>query len=219
VKPVTGTFLYTNGELTNNPTGENSSLKGISQLEAGAFIEDRITLSDRFSLRPEIRLTLLLSDLKTVHFLPEPRTQQVEVAAFFNPGTFYRGEVNLFLKNSRDLYMYREGASFVLYPRWEDNIIPVTGLAYGAEFLLQAELHKTYALLNYTLSKTTWQSPEINNGERFDHKYDRPHVFRLSIGYKITQKLSISGSFVMQSGTVFSFYDRIIQGDLPWSFG
>jgi outer membrane receptor protein involved in Fe transport len=265
VKPVIGTFLYTNGELTNHPAGENTSLEGISQLEAGAYIEDRITLSDRFTIRPGIRLTLL-SDLKSVYCLPEPRllasfkvsedltlmgaytlssqpihtvsssnaiavndiwipsygnnkparTQQIEIAAFFDPGTFFRGEVNLFLKNSKDLYMYREGASFVLYPRWEDNIIPVTGLAYGAEFLLQAELHKTYALLTYTLSKTTRQSPEINNGERFDHKYDRPHDFRLSIGYKITQKLSISGSFVMQSGTVFSFYDRIIQGDLPY---
>lgn len=265
VKPVIGTFLYTNGELTNHPAGENVSLKGIAQLEAGAYIEDRITFNDRFTLRPGIRFTLL-SDLKTVHLLPEPRlltsfkvskdltlmgaytlssqsihtvsssnaiavndiwipsygsikpsrTQQVEIAAFFNPGTFFWGEVNLFFKSSRDLYMYREGASFVLYPRWEDNIIPVTGLAYGAEFLLQAELHKTYALLTYTLSKTTRQSPEMNNGERFDHKYDRPHDFRLSIGYKITQKLSISGSFVMQSGTVFSFYDRIIQGDLPY---
>jgi outer membrane receptor protein involved in Fe transport len=265
VKPVIGTFLYTNGELTNHSTGENASLEGISQLEAGAYIEDRITLSDRFTIRPGIRLTLI-SNLKSVHFLPEPRlmasfkvredltlmgaytlssqsihtvsssnaiavndiwipsygnikpsrTHQVEVAAFFNPGTFFRGEVNLFLKSSRDVYMYREGASFVLYPRWEDNIIPATGLGYGAEFLLQAELHKTYALLTYTLSKTTRQSPEINNGERFDHKYDRPHDFRLSVGYKITQKLNISGSFVMQSGNVFSFYDRIIQGDLPY---
>jgi outer membrane receptor protein involved in Fe transport len=265
VKPVIGTFLYTNGELINHPAGENASLGGISQLEAGAYIEDRITFNDRFTLRPGIRLTLL-SDLKSAYFLPEPRllasfkvreyltlmgaytlssqsihtvsssnvmavndvwipsygnikpsrTQQVEIAAFFNPGTFFRGEVNLFLKNSRDVYMYREGASFVLYPRWEDNIIPVTGLGYGAEFLLQAELHKTYALLTYTLSKTTRQSPEINNGERFDHKYDRPHDFRLSLGYKINHKLSISGSFVMQSGTVFSFYDRIIQGDLPF---
>jgi len=265
VKPVIGTFLYTNGELTNRPAGENASLEGISQLEAGAYIEDQITLSDRFTIRPGIRFTLL-SGPNSVHFLPEPRllasfkvskdltlmgaytlssqsihtvsssnaiavndiwipsygnikpsrTQQVEVGGFFNPGTFFRGEVNLFLKNSKDLYMYREGASFVLYPRWEDNIIPVTGLAYGAEFLLQAELYKTYTLLTYTLSRTTRQSPEINNGERFDHKYDRPHDFRLSIGYKITQKLSISGSFVMQSGTVFSFYDRIIQGDLPY---
>ena len=265
VKPIIGTFLYMNGKLTNHPTGENDNLEGISQLEAGAYIEDRIILSDRFTIRPGIRLTLL-SDLKSVHFLPEPRllasfkvsedltlmgaytlssqsihsvsssnaiavndiwipsygnikpsrTQQVEIGAFFNPGRFFRGEVNLFLKNSKDLYMYREGASFVLYPRWEDNIIPVTGLGYGAEFLLQAELHKTYALLTYTLSKTTRQSPEMNNGERFDHKYDRPHDFRLSVGYKITQKLSISGSFVMQSGTVFSFYDRIIQGDLPY---
>ena len=268
VKPVIGTFLYTNGELTNRPTGENASLEDISQLEAGAYFEDRITLSDRFTIRPGIRFTLL-SGPNSVHFLPEPRllasfkvskyltlmgaytlssqsihtvsssnaiavndiwipsygnikpsrTQQVEVGGFFNPGTFFRGEVNLFFKSSRDLYMYREGASFVLYPRWEDNIIPVTGLGYGAEFLLQAELHKTYALLTYTLSKTTRQSPEINNGERFDHKYDRPHDFRLSIGYKITQKLSISSSFVMQSGTVFSFYDRIIQGDLPYLEG
>ncbi|MBP8709381.1 MAG: TonB-dependent receptor [Bacteroidales bacterium] len=265
VKPVIGTFIYTNGELVNRPAGENASLEGISQLEAGAYIEDRITFNDRFTLRPGIRLTLL-SDLKSAYFLPEPRllasfkvreyltlmgaytlssqsihtvsssnvmavndvwipsygnikpsrTQQVEAGAFFNPGTFFRGEVNLFLKSSRDIYMYREGASFVLYPRWEDNIIPVTGLGYGAEFLLQAELHKTYALLTYTLSKTTRQSPEINNGERFDHKYDRPHDFRLSLGYKINHKLSISGSFVMQSGTVFSFYDRIIQGDLPF---
>ena len=265
VKPVIGTFLYANGELTNKPTVENASPDGFFQLESGAYIEDRITLNDRLSFRPGIRLTLL-SDLKSLYILPEPRllvsykvnknlsmmgaytltsqsihtisssnaiavndiwipsygnikpsrSQQVEIAAFFSPGSFFRGEVSLFLKNSRDLYMYREGASFVLYPHWEDNIIPVTGLAYGAEFLLQAELHKTYALLTYTLSKTTRQAPDINNGERFNYKYDKPHDLSLSIGYKITQKLSISGSFVMQSGSVFSFYDRIIQGDLPY---
>ena len=88
----------------------------------------------------------------------------------------------------KDLSIYKEGASFVLYPRWEDNITTAIGKSYGAEFLIQAHLKNTFILLAYTISKTTRQSPEVNGGKVFNYRYDKPHNLNITIAYRANSK-------------------------------
>jgi hypothetical protein len=141
------------------------------------------------------------------------KSYQSEFGVFYNSGRFFQAEVNFYNKQMKDLSIYKDGASFVLYPRWEDNITTAIGKSYGAEFLIQTHLKNTFILLAYTLSKTTRQAPDVNGGKVFNYRYDKPHNLNLTIGYRANRKLTLSCNWVIQSGNMISFYDRIIQAD------
>jgi len=262
ITPLVGTYLYTNGELTNNSGDFYNLDPKNSQIETGLYLEDQYFIDAKTTFRPGIRLSIL-SDFKTVHFNPEPRlfishklnnkisligsytittqsihlisssnamvvndlwvpangeikpsrSYQSELGVYYDAGKLFRTELNIYHKIMRDLYIYKEGASFVLNPIWEDNITTAAGSSYGAEFLIQAHLKNTFVLLAYTISKTTRQSPEVNGGKVFNYKYDKPHDLNITIGYRANSKLSLSCNWVIQSGNMISFYDRIIQAD------
>lgn len=141
------------------------------------------------------------------------KSYQSELGVFYTPGKLFQTEVNFYYKNMKDIYIYKEGASFVLYPRWEDNIIPATGKSFGAEFMAQAHLKNTFILLAYTISRTTRQSPEVNGGKAFNYRYDKPHDLNITIGYRANSKLNLSCNWIIQSGNMVSFYNRLIQVD------
>lgn len=141
------------------------------------------------------------------------KSYQGELGIYYNPGTTFRYEVNLYYKKMKDISIYKEGASFVIFPDWVDNMTKATGKSIGAEFLVQANFKSTFILLSYTLSKTTRQSPEVNNGKVFNYKYDKPHDLNITIGYRPNRKLSLSCNWVIQNGNMISFYNRIIQAD------
>jgi outer membrane receptor for ferrienterochelin and colicin len=262
ISPVVGTYLYENGELTNNPDAINNPKTSYLQVESGVYFEDQYTINNKTTIRPGIRLSVL-TDFKSNFISPEPRlfishklndkfslmgsytittqsihrvsssnamvvndlwlpakkgikpskSYQSEFGVFYNSGRFFQAEVNFYNKQMKDLSIYKEGASFVLYPRWEDNITTAIGKSYGAEFLVQAHLKNTFILLAYTLSKTTRQAPDVNGGKVFNYRYDKPHNLNLTIGYRANRKLSLSCNWVIQSGNMISFYDRIIQTD------
>lgn len=138
---------------------------------------------------------------------------QGELGIFINNEKLFQSELSVYYKTINSLYIYKEGASFAVYPRWEDNITSASGTSYGAELLIQTHINKTYFLLAYTISKTTRQSPEVNDGMKFNYKYDKPHDFHITISYRPRSNLSISGNWVIQSGNMVSYYDRIIQSD------
>jgi len=138
---------------------------------------------------------------------------QSELGVFYNSGKFLTSEVNIYYKKMKNLYIYKEGASFVQNPRWEDNITPASGKSYGTEFLEQANLKNIFILLTYTISKTTRLSPVVNDGREFNYKYDKPHNLNITFGYRPTPRLSLSCSWIFQSGNMFSFYDRLYQTD------
>jgi hypothetical protein len=257
IDPKAGTYLYSNGESTNN-SGDIDDIN--IQLETGIYFEDRITINNNTTIRPGLRFTLL-TDFKSEYFNPEPRlyishklndkvslmgaysisTQNIhrvsssnamvvndlwlptnqevkpakayqgEIGIFYNPGRFFHLEASFYNKKMKDLTVYKEGASFELYPKWEDNITRAIGRSYGAELMAQVHLKNTFILLAYTISKTMRQSPEVNNGRVFNYRYDKPHDLNITIGYQANKKLSLSCNWVIQSGNMISFYNRIIQ--------
>ncbi len=262
ISPIVGTYLYKNGELTNNPDPINNPNTSYLQVESGVYFEDQYTINNKTTIRPGIRLSIL-TDFKSNFISPEYRlfishklndkvtlmgsytittqsihrvsssnalvvndlwipakrgikpskSYQSEFGVFYNNGRFFQAEVNFYYKDMKNLSIYKDGASFVLFPCWEDNISTAIGKSYGAEFLVQAHLKNTLILLAYTLSKTTRQAPDVNGGKIFNYRYDKPHNFNITIGYRANRKLSLSCNWVIQSGNMISYYDRIIQAD------
>ena len=62
------------------------------------------------------------------------------------------------------------------------------GWGYGAEFLIRKKYGKLTGWISYTLSKTKRQFPDINDGNVFLAKQDRPHNLAIVGMYDINSE-------------------------------
>ncbi len=184
-------------------------------------VNDKVSLMVSYTVTSQSIQKVSSSNAMVVNDLWVPVTEKLkpsisyqgEISLNYNPVPSIRCEADFYLKKMRDISIYKEGASFVIHPDWEDNITYATGKSIGAEFLVQANLKNTFIILAYTLAKTTRQSPEVNNGKVYNYKYDKPHDLNVTIGFRVNRKLNFSCNWTIQSGNMISFYDRFLQAD------
>ncbi len=112
-----------------------------------------------------------------------------------------------YAKTMTNLISYREGASSLLptgnkagASRWEDDVTAGRGQSYGTEVLLQKRRGRFSGWAGYTLSWTTWQFAELNNGQPFHPRHDRRHDVSLVGIYELTPRIRVSGTWVYGSG-------------------
>ena len=124
-----------------------------------------------------------------------------------------------YYKKSKNVIAYKEGASFLELDdpessetlSWEDNITAGSADAYGLELFIQKKIGDFNGWIGYTLSKTELQFEEINFGEKFFAKYDRRHDFSTVGIYTISDKLTLSGTWIYGTGNNFSLPTGIIR--------
>lgn len=124
---------------------------------------------------------------------------------------FYRGhaldvEVGPYYKHFDGL-VYFPDATKLFSPvlgGWKQSTYSGTGLSYGLESSMDLKMERLDAHVSYTWSKTTRHFDEVNGGETFRAKFDRPHMLNSHVAYSfcksdmVTHGLSMS--FVLQSG-------------------
>ena len=76
----------------------------------------------------------------------------------------------------RNLIEFKEGADFVgtSDENYENKITSGQGWAYGAELFLQKKSGRTTGWLGYTLAWSNRRFADLNQGQIFPYKYDRP---------------------------------------------
>ena len=85
---------------------------------------------------------------------------------------------------------------------WEDRIFTNgNSEIYGIEVLLRKSFGKFSGWVAYTWSKNYRWFDEINNGNKYPYAYDRRHDFSIVINYKLSKKITFSGTWVYASGT------------------
>ncbi len=117
-----------------------------------------------------------------------------------------------YYKKSRNVIGYKEGASFLLIDdpnsadqvSWEDNITRGQGWSYGVEVLLQRKVGKFSGWLGYTLSWTQLQFDELNFGRKYYARYDRRHDISLVGIYHLSEKITLSGTWVYGTGNAIT---------------
>ena len=109
-----------------------------------------------------------------------------------------------YYKDMNQLIGYREGTNLFLNTEFEDQLIQGRGRAYGLEFLLKKESGKLTGWISYTLSKSTRQFDEINQGNSFLARYDRRHNGAVVANYQLTGRWSLSAVFEFISGSRFT---------------
>jgi outer membrane receptor for ferrienterochelin and colicin len=118
-----------------------------------------------------------------------------------------------YYKTMNNIIGYKEGASFLAIQEsdeglesisWEENVTSGKGVSYGAEFLLQRKQGRLTGWAGYTLSWTTQQFDELNNGEKFFARYDRRHDISVVGVYELKDNITISATWVYGTGNAIT---------------
>jgi len=117
-----------------------------------------------------------------------------------------------YYKKMNSVIAYKEGATFLELgdvesaadKTWEDNITTGRAWSYGLEFLLQKKEGRLNGWIGYTLSWTQMQFDSINFGRKFYARYDRRHDISVVAIYKLTPRITLSGTWVYGTGNAIT---------------
>lgn len=117
----------------------------------------------------------------------------------------YKFSSEVYYKYMQNTIDYRNGANVFLNDAVEGDLVYGTGESYGIEFSLKKEIGKLQGFIGYTLSKTTRQFDEINDGEKFSARQDRTHDVSIGAVYRFHPKWTVSTNFVYYTGDAVTF--------------
>jgi hypothetical protein len=135
-----------------------------------------------------------------------------EIADLYTLGYFrnfsnnmYETSVEVYYKSMKNQIDYRSNANLILNNKVESQLVFGKGWGYGVEFLIRKKYGKLTGWISYTRSKTKRQFPDINDGNVFLAKQDRPNNIAIVGMYELNQKLTFSATWIYYSGNVVSF--------------
>lgn len=114
--------------------------------------------------------------------------------------------IETYYKEIKNLVEYKDGAEFIVNKIPETDIIQGNLDAYGVEVMLKKASGKLNGWFNYTWSRAivNVDNPITGENNNFGHSYpanwDKPHAFNLVANYKISRRLSFSGTIVYSTG-------------------
>jgi hypothetical protein len=140
-----------------------------------------------------------------INILPE-LADQYTLGYFRNlSNNMYETSVEVYYKTFKNQIDYRNGANLILNNKVESQLVFGKGWGYGAEFMIRKKYGKLTGWISYTLSKTKRQFPDINNGNVFLAKQDRPNNIAIVGMYELNPKLTFSATWIFISGNVVTF--------------
>ncbi len=162
---------------------------------------------------------------------PEEKTLQGYAGFCFNKeltGSNVRASAGGFYRNMKNLVSYRSSTNFfrITDATWANEVVSGNGRSYGLELAGAYNSKRVDANIAYTLSKTTRNFAEINEGKDFLFRYDRPHILNLNtdilLGSRKTRKgKTVSHNFNLSlaysSGNLITMPASSYQGEtLPF---
>lgn len=106
----------------------------------------------------------------------------------------------LFYRDLKNVYDFMDGRSTSSDIAIENIILGGRGRSYGAELMLRKNSGRLTGWMSYTLSRTQTKIPGINDGRWYDATNDRRHDFSITAIYRLTDRWSLSGSWLFLSG-------------------
>ncbi|MDP4199421.1 MAG: TonB-dependent receptor [Bacteroidota bacterium] len=140
----------------------------------------------------------------TKEIKPEQATQYVlgvQTHLFDNEYFF---SVEGYYKSMKNLYEYKDTASFSLDVPLESAFTSGTGEAYGIEFFLNRQIGPFTGWLGYTLSWTSRLFPELNNGLPFYPRYDERHDIQAVFTYRIGETWEFGATWTYSTGQAYT---------------
>jgi hypothetical protein len=120
--------------------------------------------------------------------------------------------VEAYYKRMYDLVDYQDGVGIAgnNTQDWQ-NLIETdgVGMSKGIEFLLQKKTGRLSGWLGYTLSETTRQFKNINNGNPYYYTYDATHDISIVANFKLKNNLTMSASWVYTTGRAITLPNEL----------
>ena len=124
---------------------------------------------------------------------------------FWNINKDWEFSAEVYYRKTKNQIDYIDGADLLLNQFLEGDLLSGKGRAYGIEFYLQKKTGKFNGWVSYTLGRTELKVDGINNGEWYAARYDQLHNLKITGFYDLSKRWSLSGNFVLTSGTPTTF--------------
>ena len=111
-----------------------------------------------------------------------------------------------YYKRLVDYLDYKSGATLILNPNIEQDVISTKGKAYGIEFFLKKNTGKLNGWVSYAYARILLKmddinvGPLVNDGNYYPANYDKPHTFNFTGNYKFKQRYHFSLNFTYSTG-------------------
>lgn len=206
-KPVRSEVQYNSGETIAN----------YNYLEPR--FSTKISLSENSSVKASynrmVQYLHLISNTTASNPLdvwtPSSNNIRPEIADQFTTGYFWtinntwEFSAETYLRLTKNQIDYIDGADLLINEFLEGDLLSGKGRAYGLELYLQKKTGKLNGWISYTLGRTELKINGINRGEWYAARYDQTHNVKLIGFYDISARWSVSGNFVLTSGTPTTF--------------
>lgn len=131
---------------------------------------------------------------------------QVSLGVFRNFNNHnYQLSVEAYYKAMQNQIDYKTGADIMLNEMVESQLLYGAGKAYGAEFLLEKKNGKLTGWIAYTLARSLKHIEGINKGNWYPARQDRIHDLSIVAIYKLSEKWTLSGTWVYYTGNAVTF--------------
>jgi hypothetical protein len=132
-----------------------------------------------------------------------------------------------YYKTMDNIIAYKEGSSFLEIGvfdenkefKYEDAVTTGQGESYGVELLVQRKFGAFTGWVGYTLSWTKYQFDDLNFGKEFYARHDRRHDISVVGIYKISDRITMSGTWVYGSGDAITLqqaeYRGVVNNPIP----
>ncbi len=117
----------------------------------------------------------------------------------------YEVSGEIYYKTFHDLIDFRDHAELFLNQYMEGELRIGRGYAYGLETLIRKDQGRLTGWISYTWSRAYRIIPEINNGNRYNSPYDRPHSVNVVGSYEISRRIVASATWIYATGLPVTF--------------
>ncbi|WP_229320857.1 TonB-dependent receptor [Larkinella knui] len=125
----------------------------------------------------------------------------------------YETSLEVYRKEMTQLVEYRNGATLLLNPALDADLLAAQGRAYGVEVSVQKTRGLLTGLLAYTFARTlarvqtTYARDQINGGAWYPSTFDRPHNLTLATQWKWSRGWTFGTNFIYTSGRPTTYPD------------
>lgn len=110
-----------------------------------------------------------------------------------------------YYKYFRQVIDFRDHAQLLLNPYLEGELRIGNGYSYGIESLIRKNSGRLTGWISYTYSRSFREIPEINDGNRYNAPYDKPHALNIVMNYDFSKRISASATWVYATGLPVTF--------------
>jgi len=112
--------------------------------------------------------------------------------------------VEAYYKKLYNFLDYKDGATLLLNPHLETDVVNARGRAYGAELLVRKTTGKLTGWVGYTYARSLVQvstaTDQVNEGRWYPSNYDKPHDATLVGNFRFNRRVSASLNFNYSTG-------------------